>query len=167
MKSQKGLVRTSIVLVAILALSAAASAGGDRVRDSEPPGPTNPEGVLDLLYRATGVTNISTVATSVHCTNIGTSNGWITLRVLNWNGDSACSILNHQIAPDDTETLSTQNTSIYVEDATCDGAPTVNQGMLSVWAEPTGSTDIICTAQVLDPGADTPAFATTLTLYRR
>lgn len=121
-----------------------------------------PEGEL-LYYQVTGARDSATGATVVHCTNLG--GGSVTLYVdfYDFDGAFVCTT-SDVVAFGETSTLASRGTAFFEEDGICDPAPVLSQGSLDIVAS--GSTALICAAQVVDPAAATPSYVTTLDLFR-
>jgi len=128
---------------------------------------------MSLLYVFSGVTDDGLQsaagrkeATSILCTNLAASNTTIEVHVFNWDG-SEVGTGNVTAAPNNSYTFSTQNTTIYFEDVILGsggGTPAIFQGFGQVW---TDQTNVICTAEVLDPLGYPPVFVSALELFRR
>ncbi len=118
-----------------------------------------------VLYTFTGVNNDNTasaeIATSVHCTNYGTGNVDVKVEFFDTTaGDT--DLAQQTLAPNQTWTFSTQNTSIYNSETNA-GSGDIDQGSGRVTAI---GTDIICTAQVFDDSSSVPTFMAPLDLYK-
>jgi hypothetical protein len=131
-----------------------------------------PEEELSLLYRFTGVSDDgqqgSTTrreATSIHCTNLERGDTIVEARLYQWNGTDVYTG-TVTMPSRRTFTFSTQNTTIYFDDALLGGSPgtgAIFQGNGQIWAS---NDNVICTAQILDPLNYPPTFVTNLPLYR-
>ena len=105
-------------------------------------------------------------ATSILCSNLAASNNTIEVRLFNWDG-SQVGTGSVTAAPNASYTFSTQNTTIYFDDVILGaggGTVAIFQGFGEVWAD---QTNVICTAEVLDPLGYPPVFVTALELFRR
>lgn len=148
-------------LVAFLTLLASTS-----LHATDPP-PEAPDGASVLLYRAIGVADSTTAATSVHCTNLGGSLASVTVQFVDFNAAVECSVIGSVPAGGSTRTFSSRLTAVFFDDYVCSAAPEIDQGQALIRAELAGSTNVVCTVQVVDPAALTPVFATQVELYRR
>lgn len=126
---------------------------------------------LSILYMFSGITDDGEQgsasrreASSIHCTNIGTTNTQVEVQVFQWNGtDVFTGTVN--MPPLRTYTYSTQNTTIYFDDVILGGSPgtpPIFQGSGRVLAS---HPDVICAAQVLDPLNYPPSFMSGLPIY--
>jgi hypothetical protein len=147
----------------------AGSAGHASGENLEIKGPAG----MTLLFRFSGVSDDGEQgsasrreATSIHCTNIDSGNNQIEVQVWQWNGtDVFTGTVN--MPPNRTFTFSTQNTTIYFDDVLLGGSPGTDpifQGSGQIWGE---SSNIVCSAQVLDPLNYPPIFATGLEMYQK
>jgi hypothetical protein len=159
----------SLILILLVALGMASA---QEPPESEEGGELGEFGLADqpptgfsVLYMFTGVANHPTaatrqIATSVHCTNFGSTSVQAQLQLFSLGGGStytaAVTINSNQ-----TWTFSTQNTDIYREDSTLN-TPAIEQGSGRVLAN---NSQLICTAQVLDPSTNPPAFMARLSLF--
>ena len=110
----------------------------------------------------TAVTN--SAATSVHCTNFDTNkDADIVVEFADFDNNPVVQ-LNLIITPQRTRTFSTQNTAFYIEDATAAIADDIDQGSVAVLGD-RNSRKVICTAVVLDPVNNPPAYVHTLSPY--
>src|SRR5204863_9955625 len=92
------------------------------------------------------------VATSIHCTSL--SDVMETLRYVVKNFDSSTKAdLMINVGADQTRTASTHDTVLYAEDLILNTG-VVNQGSIRVSST---SSNVFCTAQVLDAAAAVPA----------
>lgn len=140
---------------------------GDAESAVEPP---TTKGIVALQYRFPGVVDTSVAATVVHCTNIGSTVASVYFLVRDYNGLQDCSSSGVSIGAGETRTFATHETAVYAEDYRCTGSsPTdvlgIQQGMAEIRANLVGDQRLLCTAQVVDPAASPPAYATTLDLY--
>ncbi len=131
-------------------------------------------GGYPLLYQFSGVRDdgakgsSGTAATSLLCSNPGATDATLSYYVFNWNSATYYSV-SVPVASGHTYTISTQPTALYAEDAYLTATPggfgtdSINQGMGLVYSD---STSLICTAQVLDPTGNPPAFVAELELFR-
>jgi hypothetical protein len=103
-------------------------------------------------------------ATSIHCTNTGSTNNTVEVILYQWNGTDIFTG-TVDMPPMRTFTFSTQNTTIYFDDVLLGGSPgtdAIFQGFGVVLSEkPT----IACTAQVLDPLGYPPMFMDKLAMH--
>jgi len=133
--------------------------------------PQAPSGSLAVLYTFTGVTDDGAQsaagrkeATSILCTNLAASNTTVEVHVFNWDG-SEVGTGTATVAPNNSYTFSTQNTTIYFEDVILGsggGTPAIFQGFGEVW---TDQTNVICTAEILDPLGYPPVYMDKLPLF--
>ena len=127
---------------------------------------------LSTLYRFSGVSDDGEQgstnrrkATSVHCTNIGSTDTQVEVQVFQYNGTDVFTG-TVTMPPNRTFTFSTQNTAIYFEDIVLGGVPgtdAIYQGSGRVLSSNPG---VICTAQVLDPLNVPPVFVSNIELFR-
>ena len=124
---------------------------------------------LQLLYQFTGVTDDGEMgssnrkkATSIHCTNVDTTDVQVEVQIYQWNGtDVYTGTLI--MPPNRTSTFSTQNTFLYYEDVFIGGGtPAIFQGSGQIYAS---SPKVICTVQALDPLNYPPTFVTKLPMF--
>ena len=168
-----GLVTILLQLVLSLAVTAYAQEPdeGNRVEDVEAQEGFGVQGLADppppgfsVLYMFTGVANdtttVDTIATSVHCTNFGSSTSQVEVQFFSSNGgvDYTATL---SFDPSQTRTFSTQPTVIYAEDRNLN-AGLLDQGSGRVLAN---RSHLICTAQVLDPTHAQPVFMAKLPLF--
>ena len=119
-----------------------------------------PDG-LKVLYMFTGVRSVlgdaGSAATSIHCTSFAA--GQTQLRV-NWFNTNGVLQADHVlfVSSGDTVTFSTRATEFYADNA---GA---HLSLLSGSARilTNGSTNVVCTGQVLDPIGDPPSYIVAL-----
>ena len=138
---------------------------------------SQPEGSIvlsDLLvrYRFSGVTDDGEQgsanrkeATSIHCTNTGSTNNAVEVIVYQWNGtDIFTGTVN--MPPMRTFTFSTQNTTIYFDDVLLGGSPgtdAIFQGSGVILSE---HPSVVCTVEVLDPLGYPPVFVSAVELFK-
>ena len=136
--------------------------GGHGLSDPPPPGFT-------VLYMFTGARDTqaggtNSAATSVHCTNAGAANVQVRVEISDF--DNAPTISGTlTIPPNGTRTYSSQATNLYAEDFTMSTTDNIDQGSGRILAN-SSSARIICTAQVLDPVGNPPAYVVNLDLFR-
>jgi len=129
---------------------------------------------LSVLYRFSGVADDGAqgsasrkIATSVHCTNIDNLNtAQVEVQVFDFSGTEVYTA-TMSLSPNRTKTASTQGTAVYFEDALLGGLPgtgTINQGSGRILSS---NTNVICTAQVLDPLNVPPVFMSALEMFRQ
>lgn len=103
-------------------------------------------------------------ATSIHCTNTGSTDNIVEVIIYQWNGTDIYTG-TVTMPPRRTFTFSTQNTTIYFDDVLLGGNPgtdAIFQGFGVVLSEkPT----IACTAQVLDPLGYPPFYMDKLAMH--
>ena len=123
-------------------------------------------GAADSQYNAN-----NWIATSIHCANYGSTDAIIEVQIIDKDGIGPVMTGTETIPPDEIATFSTQTTDVYNENEGWGGVlvnPTtdddIDQGSGRILADSSGSTSVICTAQVLDPIGQ-PGFMTKLTLY--
>lgn len=160
------------LLVAALPFAAHATASGaqdaaepERVRpeaDSSPPESFVPV----ALYRVTGLRDSAGAATVFQCTNTGAANATVSVTIRNFDGVVDCTMSFTPLPPNQSVTMATRDTQLYQEDRVCAAAPLVDGGSAVISADSAGSQKLICTVQLLHPGAATPVFASSLDLYR-
>lgn len=118
-----------------------------------------------VLYMFTGVANDSTgedqIATSVHCTNFGLTAVTVEVQFFQSGGGSA-------LASPFTDILSAHETGTYSTQATLFtefplNTAGIEQGSGRVLVKE--HTQVICTAQLLQPGAITPTFMAKLPMF--
>ena len=160
-----------LALLAVLALTATwgvqAQGEGDGPREVEigtfglddPP----PAG-YSVLYMFTGVANDDSapdkIATSVMCTNYGSTTVNIRVEMFSYDGSTTW-FRALDVGPGFSPTFSSQNTVIFFDDEVL-GTDEIYQGSGRVLA--TGSR-VICTALLVDPDSDQPSFMARLALY--
>lgn len=152
--------------LALVVSTYAQNVGGEGIDTPPPPGQV-------VLYMFTGAAdNQNSIATSIHCTNYNSAAAAaLTVEIIDKDlvpvfSDSAT------ISPGHTATFSTRDTQVFNEAAAPwgniipgDGTP-IDQGSGRVMAAASGSTQVICTAQLVDPTSSPPAFMSNVTLYR-
>lgn len=160
-------------LALVLALSAQAQGpdeGQGDQREATSSGPTSdglngplPAG-YSVLYMFSGVANRTSgtarIATSVHCTNYGTSPVDTRVEMYDYNASNVWWDQN-DINPGSTRTFSSQPTDIFFDDEDL-GAGTIDQGAGRVLAD---RSSLICTVHLVDPDSDQPSFMDKLALY--
>jgi hypothetical protein len=159
-------VALGVAALSLLLVAGAASAQdppAERTRAAGAGGETPLANVA--IYRVTGVRESAGAATVFHCTNLGAANASITINIRDFDGVQLCSMSFAGLPTNQTATFATSNTTLFEEDRICSNLPAVD-GYAVLLADNVGSTRLICTAQVLDPVAATPVFATTLDLFR-
>ncbi len=127
-----------------------------------------PKGTQIQIYSFAGAVDRGdgNLATTVHCTNVGSVAATITVEIWNSAGNQLTAG-NLALGVTETKTVSTRNTSAYSEDSILSPALVIEQGHGRVLADTAGSTDVLCAAQVLDPSNVTPISVTTLSLFDR
>ncbi len=121
-----------------------------------------PPAGFSVLYMFTGVANNSKVATSVLCTNFGSTPTTIGIQFfLPGGGITGLTPYTDILAANETSTYSTQPT-FFGGGASLDTA-VVEQGAGRVLVQ--GHSQVICTAQLLQPGSNTPTFMVRLPLF--
>ena len=159
-------------LVALLALVPLVPLGGvlpalaqERERpDADAPPPES--FVAVPLYRVTGVRDAAGAATLFQCTNTGAANATVSVVIRDFDGVQVCALSFGPLPPNQSVTLATRATALYGEDAVCNPLPLADGGSAILSADSAGSQKLVCTVQVIDPVAATPAFATSLDLFR-
>ncbi len=104
-------------------------------------------------------------ATSILCTNAGTSVAEINVELFQWNG-ALVYTATVTANPKASFTFSTQNTTIYFDDVifgTGGGTDSIFQGFGRVLSDRAG---IVCSAEVLDPLGYPPVFVSGLEMVR-
>jgi hypothetical protein len=119
---------------------------------------------FSVLYMFTGVANDNKVATSVLCTNFGSTATTIGIQFfLPGGGITGFSPYTDTLVASETGTYSTQPTFFGGEVPLSTGV--IAQGSGRVLFK--GHSQIICTAQLLQPGNDiTPTFVSELEMYK-
>ena len=125
-----------------------------------------PSAGLSVQYIFTGVANHPTaatrqIATSVHCTNFGSTAIQAEIQLFSVGaasayGDTVTIVANR------TWTFSTQNTAIYREDSILNTG-ILEQGSGRILAD---KAELICTAQLLDPIGNPPDFIAELEMFK-
>ena len=171
---KKLVVSLALVVVLLFMIALGMAAYAQEPPASEEPGEIGAFGLANpppagfsVLYMFTGAANDTAatgtnrqIATSVHCTNFGSTSIQATLEIFPQSGGT----LNSNtltISSNETETWSTQFTAVYRE--TTLGTGILEQGSGRVLAT---SPQLICTAQVLDPLTDPPAFISELDMFK-
>jgi hypothetical protein len=160
-----------LTLLAVVALTATwgvyAQGEGDGPREAEvgdfglqdPPPPG-----YSVLYTFTGVANNTTagkrIATTVVCTNYGSSTVNVRVEMFSYGG-SVTWFKATNVPPGASRTFSSQSTNIFFDDENL-VTGTIDQGSGRVLA--TGRT-VICTVLLVDPDSDQPSFMARLALY--
>ncbi len=172
----KKILRWLAVLLALAVVLLPAAASPAPTAAAQPPFQTTGlgGGGTPLLYQFAGVRDDGAKcingksATTLICTNTGSTTASVLYTVINYDGVNYYSATFNVIAGA-TYTVSTQLTNLYFEDnvlrptgSTDNGTGVINQGSGKVY---TASPYVICTAQVLDPTGNPPAFVTRLTLH--
>ncbi len=124
--------------------------------------------VITVLYMFTGAKDsqaggTNSAATAIHCTNAGAASVKVWVQISDFDNTPTISG-TLTIPPSGTRTYSSQATNFYAEDFTMSTTDNIDQGSGRVMAEGSSS-NIICTAQVLDPVGNPPNYAVKLTLY--
>lgn len=127
---------------------------------------------FSVLYRFTGVTDDGEQgsddrkeATAVICTNLAAENNEVFVEVYQWNGTTVYTG-TMDLGTGETATYSTQGTTVYFENVIFGGIPgtlAINQGYGIISAV---NSQVICTAQALDPFNNPPTFVNELPLFR-
>jgi hypothetical protein len=119
-----------------------------------------------ILYEFSGAIDLGSVATSVHCTNLG-STAAIDLRLVLFEQTGApdCNATVATLQPSRTATLSSRATTVFSEDAVCVVAGGSVRGGGRIVADESGSLDLVCTAQLLDGESATPLFVERLDMH--
>ena len=129
--------------------------------------PVPPESFVAVpLYRVTGVRDAPGAATLFQCTNTGAANATVSVVIRDFDGVQVCALTFTPLPPNESMTLATRPTLLYAEDAVCNPLPLADGGSAVISADSAGSQKLICTVQLLDPAALTPAYATSLDLFR-
>lgn len=148
----------------------AAGEGGSSSRKNFNPAQI-PDGI-NLLYTFSGVSDDGQqgaaereVATSIHCSNVGSSQATLAVEAWQWNGTDVYTATT-TLAANQTRTFSTQNTAIYFDDVFIGGGSgtgAIFQGHGRILSS---QEQVICTAQVLDARSLIPNFVSALELFR-
>ncbi|MCB0166506.1 MAG: hypothetical protein KDI79_19920 [Anaerolineae bacterium] len=125
-----------------------------------------PSAGLTVQYMFTGVANHPTtatrqIATTVHCTNFGSSHIQAEIQLFSVGGASSYGD-TVTINSNRTWTFSTQNTAIFRED-TILNTGVLEQGSGRILAD---DPQLICTAQLLDPIGNPPDFISELEMFK-
>lgn len=164
-------VTVALAAVLILVLLVAMVANAQEPYSSEESGEIGEFGLSDpppagmsVLYMFTSAASFDpitrTIATSVHCTNFGSTAVQAQVQMFRADG-GATSQTSTTINPNQTWTVSTRNTAIYREDTNL-GTPILEQGSGRILAD---NPTLICTAQLLDPLNNPPKFMSKLPLF--
>lgn len=136
---------------------------------TDAPGDRTGSGGLNLVgfavkYNFTGVTNEPAAgeATVIHCTNVGSAPEVVAVQMFSYDGDNVWEGQT-TIGVGVTITFSSQPTTIYFDDVNL-AADSIFQGSGRVLAG-SNKAKILCTGQVLDPVAATPAYMADLPLF--
>jgi hypothetical protein len=117
-----------------------------------------------VLYMFSGVANRTSgttrIATSVHCTNYGSSPVDTRVEMYDYNAGNVWWDQN-DIGPGSTRTFSSQTTNIFFDDEDLE-AGMIDQGAGRVLAD---RSSLICTVHLVDPDSDQPSFMDKLALY--
>ena len=173
---KKNALALSFLLLLILTLAIAPYTSGEPGDVRNEPGGVGALGVSDppppgyfVRYMFTGARdNLGTsAATSVHCTNFGSSSVTVMVEISDFDNNPTVSG-SISISPSFTRTFSTANTAVYAEDVTLTnpGTDEIDQGSGRIMVNDS-TAKIICTAQVLDPVNNPPEFIVNLDLFRR
>jgi hypothetical protein len=160
-----------MLLALVLALGANAQEPTAEPQEADSGGEISGQGLTDpaptgfsVLYMFTGVHNDTSspdgVATAVHCTNFDTKAISLTLQFFGTLGGSVTSFTDN-LASNETGTYSTSDNTFFNE--TPLDLTTFEQGSGRVLAT---SSKVICTAQLLEPGAITPTFVSELEMFK-
>ena len=127
---------------------------------------------FSVLYRFTGVRDDgeqgsvdAKVATTVHCTNLAPFGNDLYVEVYDFSGTTVYTG-TIDLPTGASRTFSTQNTAIYDDDVYLGGSPgtgEIDQGHGVIFAE---NSQVICTAQILDPSSLPPSFVSQLPIFR-
>jgi hypothetical protein len=116
------------------------------------------------IYKVLGVKDNVDRATSIHCSNIGTTSVDVRVRVTQSNGTTAGSIVTQTLLAKETKTWSTKQTVTYV-----DASGDLGTGGLAIafgTVLTNNSNVVLCTAEYLDSSASPPAFMHGLRMIR-
>lgn len=158
------------ILCALLLPAASHGATGRRAASAAPASaaPLSPSGVLSLVAVASGAMNNANAATVVHCTNLGEALAAVVIQFDNFDAVPACTLFSAPLLSNATWTASTRATAIFTEDEICGGGtPAINQGLVRVFLDPAQEMDVVCSIQVVDPVAASPAYASALEVHPR
>lgn len=138
-----------------------------------PSGLPSSSGDQMILYYFTGVSDDGEKgsinredATSVHCTNIGSTEAEVEVQVFRSGGTTSYTGAI-TIWAGSTATFSTQNIQAYFDDIFLGGSPgtdAIYQGYGRILSN---SKDIVCSAQVIDPKNSPPKYASKLPMFDR
>jgi hypothetical protein len=166
-----------IALIGLIALALAvdtslpAIADDDRGDEAEIDSPSDvgtlafvtPPTGFAVIYFFTGARTTSTVATTVHCTNIGGPTTQVRVEFYDFAGILRGVGTDSVVAQYQTTTISgnpTGSTAFYNEDVFAPLSGPLDQGVVRVLKKGTG--EIICIAQVLDAFNSPPSFVISL-----
>jgi len=168
-----------LLLALFLTMAGYAQGPGGNEKEKEEEGGAGVRGLADpppagytVRYMFTGaadddpLADPDTRATVVHCTNHGSSsvNVWVEISDFDKNPTITGTV---PLAPSWTATFSSQNTEVYAEDVILSPhTDDINQGSGRILVN-SSSTQIICTAQVVDPTNDPPEYMINLDLFRQ
>jgi hypothetical protein len=116
-----------------------------------------------VIYLFTGARTTATVATTVHCTNIGGPTTQVRVEFYDFAGVLRGVGTDTVVAQYQTTTISgspTGSTAFYNEDVFAPLSATLDQGVVRVLKK--GSGKIVCIAQVLDAANSPPSFVISL-----
>ncbi len=118
----------------------------------------------ETVYIFSGVRNKTgqIIATVVHCTNSGLTSIDVATHFFDRFGSTTYPITKTSLASNQSWTFLTQDTQIYDSNKSNAVASDINQGSGRVIAT---SSNLICTAMILDANNATPQFVTELTLF--
>jgi hypothetical protein len=124
-----------------------------------------PSAGFSVLYMFTGVANDNTgedqIATAVHCTNFGSTATTVEIQFFQSSGVAALpSAFTDILSSNESTTYSTQNT-LFTEIPLNAAIIEQGSGRVLVKEHP----QVICTAQLLQPGAITPTFMVRLPIF--
>jgi hypothetical protein len=121
---------------------------------------------FSVLYMFTGVANDTDgedqVATVVHCTNFGSTATTIGIQFFLSNGNVTGSTFTENLDPNRTNTYATRPTFFGAEQPL--NTALIDHGSGRVMVQ--GHSQVICTAQLLQPGTITPTFMSELDMYK-
>lgn len=161
----------AMILALVLALAVSAQEPTAEPQEGGSGGEISGQGLTDpapagfsVLYMFSGVNNDTSspdaVATAVHCTNFDTKAISLTLQFFGTLGGSVSSFTD-SLASNETGTYSTSDNTFFIE--TPLNLTTFEQGSGRVLAT---SSKVICTAQLIEPGAITPTFISELEMFK-
>ena len=154
-----------LMSIGVVLLGVAASAAAERTRAARAEvrgGRAETLGGFIAAYHAAGVRDAATAATVVLCANLGPTTE-VQVEFYDRAGKFLCA-LGGEVFEGETWTWATRNTALYLEDSTCAEEPLAEQGSVDIYV--TVQTKLFCTVQIIDPGAATPVYVTTLDLFR-